>query len=560
MLLIKYNKSNILFKLLLLILLLSIIFASTSWPINNSIYIKWEAFRIFSCLLGLIFCIIIRKTFTLDIVTLIFLPLIFIVLLLQPFNANHIKNIFCFSFLLIIFSSKYFKTHHTFFFESSLLFIGILQSIIGYIQFIGKDNYIIGTYESTTGFSVTMCIIFPFLIQKYSTCLKVCRKVIVLLGIVLIGGIVLLSESRTGCIAITLIIASVFIKKKKYLIIFFVLGTICASLFFKTDSTTGRSFIYKTSLNLIRPQTFIQGIGDNQFKSKYMKQQALELSKKENNKYCFLADNIYHPLNEYLLLLIEQGIIITFILIGANILLLYLAYKKNKTIFHILLTITVFACFSYPFRYPFTILILSYSMSNILNPAFYTTRIKLLHKSILTVILLINMYMSINELRNQSKWKRQFETALLGNFSDAVKGYDELLSWGKENPLFLYNYAQVLHYNGEYQKSLNVLSLCIKFLNDYDTEMLAGDNFFKQKNYLLSEIHYLNAIQMCPNRFMPLYCLMNLYKEQKQYEKMKLISENIRLKKVKIPSETVDFIKQEASFLFEKDSQTKIKY
>jgi hypothetical protein len=56
---------------------------------------------------------------------------------------------------------------------------------------------------------------------------------------------------------------------------------------------------------------------------------------------------------------------------------------------------------------------------------------------------------------------------------------------------------------------------------------------------------------MCPNRFMPLYQLVLLYKETNRNEEALKLAQQILDKEVKIPSATVNAIKNEMRQLIE---------
>ena len=65
----------------------------------------------------------------------------------------------------------------------------------------------------------------------------------------------------------------------------------------------------------------------------------------------------------------------------------------------------------------------------------------------------------------------------------------------------------------------------------------------KLGNYSDAERSYLNAMYMIPNRFYPLYLLMTLYNETGQKTKALKTAQDIKNKKIKIPSKAIYEIK-----------------
>ena len=81
----------------------------------------------------------------------------------------------------------------------------------------------------------------------------------------------------------------------------------------------------------------------------------------EQNKksdYILLSDNVKHPFNEFILLIVEFGFF-AFFLFLLFVIQLILLYRKRQTdesfsLMLSLLAIAIFSFFSYPFQYPHT--------------------------------------------------------------------------------------------------------------------------------------------------------------------------------------------------------------
>ena len=121
----------------------------------------------------------------------------------------------------------------------------------------------------------------------------------------------------------------------------------------------------------------------------------------------------------------------------------------------------------------------------------------------------------------------------------------------RHSPHFLYNYAAELNYIGEYHRSQQVLSKCMKRMNDYDTHLLAASNHEHMGNYGLAEVHLRKASAMCPVRFVPLYQLAKIYGKMGRYEDQRQMAQQIMDKEVKVSSQRITDIKNEMRNILE---------
>jgi tetratricopeptide (TPR) repeat protein len=103
----------------------------------------------------------------------------------------------------------------------------------------------------------------------------------------------------------------------------------------------------------------------------------------------------------------------------------------------------------------------------------------------------------------------------------------------------------------EYEKSLTVFDLCVKYYNDMDVQMLLADNYKESDKSDKAEKHFKLAASMCPNRFIPLYQLVLLYKETNRNAEALKLAQQIVEKEVKIPSSTVNAIKNKMRQMIE---------
>ena len=97
----------------------------------------------------------------------------------------------------------------------------------------------------------------------------------------------------------------------------------------------------------------------------------------------------------------------------------------------------------------------------------------------------------------------------------------------------------------EYEKALEAALECRKYWADYDLELMIGENYQEQKDFISAEKYYKNASMMCPSRFTPLYQLFKLYKQFGENIHAYETAEMIINKPVKINSMTIRMMKRE---------------
>lgn len=434
------------------------------------------------------------------------------------------------------------------YFHDALCLVGIVQSIIAIPQ-LSKYGFISGASDNPTGLAVSLVFIFPFVYSNWKTIQVSWRRNIYMISLGLIMLAIILSGCRSCIIALVVIVGFIISSRKFIILLAGVSATLLLTIYYKKDSSKGRFFIYQTSMQMLDSRTLIFGKGHSGFKREYMFFQARAFEHETQNSNAILADNVLHPLNEYFLLLIEHGIsgcVFVFI-IG---LLFFKHADRSSPHFLFMIALGIIACFSYPFRYPLTFVLLAYSLATVDSPKVYNLKITGSFKVVIMISAVWGVLYIFRDMRNNYLWKKQITLCLLGKIGKTLPKYNELYVSMNDNPYFLYNYSMVLFQSGNYEKSVNVLSHCNQYLNDYDTELLHADISRALKRYDEAVSYYNHAFRMCPNRFQPFYQLMNLYQEINKMDRARLMAKIITRKKVKIPSMQIDNMKQEAnSFL-----------
>ena len=445
-------------------------------------------------------------------------------------------------------------------FNSILAVVGVLSALYGLLQYVGCieiQSYfpVTGSFDNPAGFAASIVLCYPFLLCHSSNGKRRTFKVMACLLLIIV---VILSGSRTGvltlCVVTLLFYALRYrklIHKRRIFLIsggaLFLISLFIGLIYLKPASASGRVLIWKVSAGLCK-EHIIQGNGLGSFKADYMPEQAKYLSSSHADESDrILAGNTNYPFNEYLLLLIEQG------LIGIALFLLSLiAVFRSNVAFDTpailtLVSIAIFSCFSYPFKYTFVWFMIIYCFAS-LNQREVALRTIRFNKPFLLIILFILCFFLIKNIIFERTWKRislvaEKNNGLLDNeLSVFTKLYDE---WNG-NPYFLYNYASELKNVELYKQSVNIFLHCESYINTYDLQMQLADNYYQMECWEEAERRYKLAQCMCPSRFLPLQGLLRVYVKSDNCILAERIALEIINKRIKIPSYTVNIIQEEA--------------
>lgn len=541
----------LMYKLVFTAILLGAVFYSDNSFFETEIYGKWIFLNGFAFLLMLLAPItthltknsyVYRIRISINIASLIFL----VKLLLEK---SYDETLVVLSFVIYYFFFCLFNRDNKqdIVIISLFFIIGFTLSILAFIQYINGFILISGTYDNPAGLALTLSCITPFIILGLKKSYSKYFRIICIACIIIIGLAIYLSASRTGMIAYSFVLAYPLFKRHK--IVFLVLLSIIVLLLtfcYKSQSSSGRIFIYKTTLTMIEPPSLFMGKGCGAFEKEYMQYQAKQFEgRSDNREYELLAGNTLHPLNEFLLLFVEHGAL--FLLI-ALFLTLYLFKCKwqNDASFCCLVVILIFSLFSYPFKYPITIFMLAYCLTDckdeneikheVANSPFL--RYMLMGISVCCICYLFT------DIRHNILWKKYLTKAELGKYEEAEKGYKEIYPRMKSNFDFMYNYAATRYNAKDYMECLQLLKQATLLSNNYDTQLLTAQTYEKLQQDSLAFGYYQKAAQMCPNRFVPLYGMFKFYDSQGDTTSRNQIGVEILHKPIKIDSHTIREIQE----------------
>ena len=321
----------------------------------------------------------------------------------------------------------------------------------------------------------------------------------------------------------------------------------------KKDSADGRLLIWQSCINMVKDSPWI-GHGLGSFEARYMDYQAEYFRiHGQQNRYAMLADNVKHPFNEYMEILLNFGIIGLVILFAFIFLLIY-CYKLNpdiekKIAVYVLISIGTFSLFSYPFTYPFAWIITLLSVLIIIKEPIKVFFAASWKKNVVCALVIgcsmIGIYELVERIQAELEWGRISKLTLSDSYDTVLPAYEKLEKAFADNPYFLYNYAAVLLEKKQYDKSLEIALQCRKYWADYDLELILGENYQQLNKPKLAEKYYNSASMMCPSRFLPLYKLFHLYKMNGEKERSLAMAEAVVDKPMKIETVAIKRMKRE---------------
>jgi tetratricopeptide (TPR) repeat protein len=447
-------------------------------------------------------------------------------------------------------------------FGAAVALHGILQ--YAGVLFSGNGNFsVMGSFDNPAGFAAALACMLPLCFLFFENN-SFRLKYIAVAVVILIAAAIFLSGSRAGMAAgvaaglVYTFVRSRIISRKLKTIIAVALISLCVAFYLlKKDSADGRLLIWRCTWDMIIDKP-VFGHGQGAFQEKYMLYQADYFNAHPDSRYADLADNVLHPFNEYLRLLAEHGIVglAYVVLLGW---LLWHRYMRERTpektvALLCLLSLAVFACFSYPFNYPFTWVVAFLSMAMLCSGNKITLRRTAgVARTLMTTLSACVLCATALLLRAEKTWNDIARQSLVGKTQEVLPEYEKLYRYLGHNGLFLYNHAAELHEVGEYEQSIASFERSMHYNNDMDVQILLADNYRELHCYDEAEHHLKMAAAMCPVRFVPLYKLAKLYDATGRHDDALAVARQIVDKEIKIPSHTVTAIKREMRQLMERE-------
>lgn len=411
---------------------------------------------------------------------------------------------------------------------------------------------VLAGFDNPTGAASAMAVSFPFVLALADRLKDRRIRYAVMCGaFCVIIMILAVARSRVGILTVGVVMVLWVIHANNNvragrivaaILAVLVIAAVVYMSFHKRGSNSGRALILGVCWDMFKDAPLF-GHGIHGFRSQYMLYQANFLDQCSSQVLPMLADNTTHPLNEYALVAVNFGLAgIAVLLSGIAITIIHYFRNRGDESFvgmMVLAGIGVLSLFSYPFRYPLTVLGLLCALvlvyKDVLLRLSRTTIIVL--RSITATLSVLGLFLIITWTGYQIKWGRLSESSDNGNDTNAViEGYSSLYPKLRYDPYFLYNYAYVLSEYGDCKEAGHMAAESFDLMPNYDTVLLIADNAKECGDADMAEEYYRLASRMCPVRFVPLYGLFRLYKDLDRKEKMREIGKDILSKPVKVSS------------------------
>lgn len=417
------------------------------------------------------------------------------------------------------------------------------------ISLVGVISIFFCDIHNSSIYSMGITLTVPSIMYFLKTNNKVLKPIIYIVLIICVIAVIY-SSSRTGIIAISLSaiyfiwdISNLKLRQKSLFLIIPITIFFTLVFFVKEDSSNGRAFILKNTAKMILERPF--GWGSNGFEANYMVKQAEYFSNNNDEEMEMLADDIKHPLNEFMYIAVNHGIHVLAIFVTFVFLLMYLLCKRkdkeSKCFLHFLISLFVWCSFSYPLSISFVIVILSAFII-----AFPKTEYLLLKQNYIRYTMILPLLLCccarLQAFNDERMWNNAIEKYKKGEEKEAMTVFANINKYSIDKGAMLYSLATVEYNRKEYKRCIELCNECKRFMTSYDLELiLANCYMFVGDNEKALE-HFRKAHKMCPVRFIPLYKQFKIYKEVGDTAKMINIGKEILSKKVKVHSRKTDII------------------
>lgn len=328
-----------------------------------------------------------------------------------------------------------------------------------------------------------------------------------------------------------------FVSKHRYAVSgVLIVGALLASsaYFMKRDSADGRLLIWKITSQAIASspcgeengRTFSAIYGDAQ--ERYFTN--CEYSESE----AWVAGTPDFAFNEYLQIAVEYGVWVSVLLVTVLLVLSMIAGRRKQLagIDGCLVSLMVFACFSYPLHIPAIVSVWLLTLMVLCGEGLVMIKRKRNAVAVLLPVVVAGLTASMDmygiyseRTRAVREWMPVRVLYHSGAFNAAAEEYGKLydkMSWNKD---FCFEYGRALYKAGSYGKAEEVLLKAMEVSGDPMILNMLGRNAQESGEYGKAEKYLLRSTRRLPERVYPHYLLVKLYAEPEYFDRIKLIRE-----------------------------------
>ena len=356
-----------------------------------------------------------------------------------------------------------------------------------------------------------------------------------------------------------------FVSEHRYAVLgVLILGLLFASgaYFMKRDSADGRLLIGKITLRAIagnpwgeeNGRTFSAIYGDAQ--ERYFTD--CEYSESE----AWVAGTPDFAFNEYLQIAVEYGVWVSVLLVTVLLMLSMIAGSRKHLagMGGCLVSLMVFACFSYPLHIPAIVSVWLLAVIVLSGEGLVMIKRKRYAVAVLLPVVVAGLTVSVNmygkysaRTRAVREWMPVRVLYHSGAFKAAAEEYGKLydkMSWNKD---FCFEYGRALYKAGSYGEAEEVLLKAMTVSGDPMILNILGRNAHESGEYGKAEMYLLRSTRRLPERVYPHYLLVKLYAESEYFDRIKLVreAENVLHAEPKVNSTAIREMRQEVKKILE---------
>ena len=321
----------------------------------------------------------------------------------------------------------------------------------------------------------------------------------------------------------------------------------------KRPSADGRMFMNKMSLRVISENP-ITGVGLGSYAWGYgMAQKEYFANGEYSESELSIADCPRYGFNEYLQLGAEAGIFTMVVFLALLILAFWILIKNGLAWAYGLLSLVIFALFSYPFSLPsfMVLLVLFLAIAGGMESDNINFRSKV--GKAITGLLLLSVSIFVmhiipffkDKAEGMELWQKSKDWYISKYYEKVVEEYQELYDRLSDNYTFLFEYGHSLNKVGEYNMSNKILELGASLSSDPMFHNVMGNNYKAIGDTSLAVEEYRTAFNMLPNRIYPIYLLAKLYYEAGDSANFSTTAQRMLSFEPKIESENTKDMKKE---------------
>ena len=238
--------------------------------------------------------------------------------------------------------------------------------------------------------------------------------------------------------------------------------------------------------------------------------------------------------NEYLQIAVEYGVWVSILLVTVLLVLSMIAggRKQLAGIDGCLVSLMVFACFSYPLHIPAIVSVWLLTLMVLCGEGLVMIKRKRNAVAVLLPVVVAGLTASMDmygiyseRTRAVREWMPVRVLNHSGAFNAAAEEYGKLydkMSWNKD---FCFEYGRALYKARSYGKAEEVLLKAMEVSGDPMILNMLGRNAQESGEYGKAEKYLLRSTRRLPERVYPHYLLVKLYAEPEYFDRIKLIRE-----------------------------------